>query len=98
MRALCVIILTIRSISRGGEMKKSTRIFVVVVVALMCAACLLAVACSDDVNLKQPKPMEDYIAEATNSIAAAIEKGTDGGTIGMSVSGNMSVDGVSSGQ
>ena len=79
-------------------MKKSTRIFVVVVVALMCAACLLAVACTDDVNLKQPKPMEDYIAEATDSITAAIEKGTDGGTIGMSVSGNMSVDGVSSGQ
>lgn len=79
-------------------MKKSTRIFVVVVVALMCAACLLAVACTDDASLKQPKPMEDYIAEVTDSIAAAIEKGTDGGTIGMSVSGNVSVDGVSSGQ
>lgn len=79
-------------------MRTGMRISVVVVVALMCAACLLAVACSDDVNLKQPKPMEDYIAEATDSIAAAIEKGTDGGTIGMSVSGNMSVDGVSSEQ
>ena len=52
-------------------MRTGMRISVVVVVALMCAACLLAVACSDDVNLKQPKPMEDYIAEATDSIAAA---------------------------
>ena len=79
-------------------MRTGMRISVVAVVALMCAACLLAVACTDDASLKQPKPMEDYIAEATDSIAAAIEKGTDGGTIGVSVSGNMSVDGVSSGQ
>lgn len=79
-------------------MKKSTRIFVVVVVALMCAACLLAVACTDDASLKQPKPMEDYIAEVTDSVIAAFEKGTDGGIVGASVSGNMSVDGVSSGQ
>ena len=42
--------------------------------------------------------MEDYIAEVTDSVIAAVEKGTDGGIVGASVSGDMSVDGVSSGQ
>lgn len=79
-------------------MRTGMRISVVVVVALMCAVCLLAVACTDDASLKQPKPMEDYIAEVTDSVIAAVEKGTDGGIVGASVSGNMSVDGVSSGQ
>ena len=74
-------------------MRTGMRISVVVVVALMCAACLLAVACTDDASLKQPKPMDDYIAEVTDSVIAAVEKGTDGGIVGASVSGNMSVDG-----
>lgn len=42
--------------------------------------------------------MEDYIAEVTDSVIAAVENGTDGSIVGASVSGNMSVDGVSSGQ
>lgn len=66
-------------------MRTGMRISVVVVVALMCAACLLAVACTDDASLKQPKPMEDYIAEVTDSVIAAVEKGTDGGIVGASV-------------